>query len=70
MVVKPTVSVVAVEAVTVPMALLLNSTRLREAVRSKPNPLMTRLDASAARSAVLTVATGVTVATCTAAPLL
>jgi len=69
-VVMLTVRAVAVAEVTVPTAPLLNSTVLFEAVvASKPNPLMVNVVALAARFAVLLVATGLTVATCTAAPL-
>ncbi len=63
-------SVVAVAEVTVPTAPLLNVTVLAEAVVLKPKPLMVNVDALAARFAVLLVITGVTVATCTAAPAL
>ncbi len=56
--------------VTVPTAPLLNVTVLSSGVALKPNPLMTSVVASAARLAVLTVTTGLTVATCTGAPLL
>src|SRR5205807_2083934 len=45
-------------------------TLLFAAVVSKPKPLMTKVVAFAARFALLDVTTGVTVATCTAAPLL
>ena len=65
-----TVRTVAVAAVTVPTAPLLNNTVLFEAVAaSKPNPLMVNVVALAARFAVLLVTIGLTVATCTAAPL-
>lgn len=65
-----TVSDVVVAEATVPAAPLLNVTVLLAAVGSNPKPLMVTLDASAARAAVLAVTTGVTDATCTAAPLL
>ena len=65
-----TVSEVAVAAVTVPTAPSLKVTVLLAAVGSKPKPLMVSVVALAARLAVLLVTTGVTVATCTAAPLL
>lgn len=60
--------VVAVAAVTVPTAPLLNVTALPEAVVLKPKPLIVIVEAFAARLAELLVITGVTVATCTAAP--
>ncbi len=65
-----TVSEVAVAVVTVPTAPSLKVTVLLAAVVSKPKPLMVIVVALAARLAVLVVTTGVTVATCTAAPLL
>src|SRR5262249_15819585 len=65
-----TVSEVAVEEVTVPTAPLLKVTVLLPAVVSKPRPLIVMLLALAARLLVLLVTTGVTVATCTAVPLL
>ena len=65
-----TVSEVAVAAVTVPTAPSLKTTVLLPAVVSKPKPLMVSVVALAARLAVLLVTTGVTVATCTAVPLL
>ena len=65
-----TVSVVAVEAVTVPTAPRLNTTVLLAAVVSKPKPEMASVFSSAARLSVLLVTTGLTVATCTADPLL
>ncbi len=68
--VKLTFKVVAVADVTVPTAPLLKVTVLPEAVGLKPKPLIVMLDALAARFAVLEVITGVTVATCTAAPAL
>src|ERR1043166_8288259 len=65
-----TVSAVAVATVTVPTALLLNTTVLCDAVVSKPKPLIVTVLALAARLLVLLVTTGVTLATCTAEPLL
>lgn len=67
---KVTVSEVAEAVVTVPTAPSSNVTVLFPATRSKPKPLMVRVAAFAARFEVLVVTTGVTVATCTAAPLL
>lgn len=64
-----TVNAVAVADVTVPIAPLLKTTLLREAVVSKPKPLMTMVAELIARSAVLLVTTGFTVATCTSLPL-
>ena len=65
-----TVSEVAVAAVTVPTAAPLNATVLFDGVVAlKPKPLIVSVVALAARSAVLLVTTGVTVATCTAVPL-
>ena len=61
-----TVSDVAVAAVTVPTAPLLNTTVLLPAVGSKPKPLMVSVVALAARLVVLLLTTGVTVATGTA----
>ncbi len=60
---KVTVKAVVEAFVTVPMAPLLNVTLLREAVASKPKPLMTILVALMAMFAVLLVTTGFTVAT-------
>ena len=65
-----TVSVVAVAVVTVPLAPLLKTTVLFPAVVLKPKPLIVMVAASAARFAELLETTGVTVATCTAVPLL
>ena len=66
-----TVKAVAVAAVTVPTAPLLNRTvLLAGVVASKPKPLMVSVAALAARLLVLLVTTGLTVATCTAEPLL
>lgn len=64
-----TVRSVAVAEVTVPTALLLNTTVLFAAAGSKPKPLITTVAEFAARLAVLTVTTGDTVATCTGEPL-
>ncbi len=66
---KVTVSNVAVAVVTVPVAPLSNVTRLLPAVVSKPKPAMVIVAASAARSLVATVTTGLTAAICTAEPL-
>lgn len=60
---KLTFSAVAVAEVTVPTAPLLNVTELPDAVVLKPKPLMTMMDALAARLAVLLVITGMTLAT-------
>src|SRR5262249_28650813 len=49
---------------------LLNDTTLCAATVSKPKPLIVSVVAFAARFAVLLVTTGMTLATCTAAPLL
>lgn len=57
-----TVNAVGVAAVTDPTAPLLNTTELFARMGLKPNPLMLTVDALAARLAVLTVTTGVTVA--------
>lgn len=65
-----TVRVVAVAAVTVPTAPLLNTTELLAAVGSNPKPLMTSVEAFTATCAVLVVTTGITFATSMAAPLL
>lgn len=67
---KVTVSAVFDALVTVPTAPLLNVTKLSSAVELKPKPLMVTVEALAARSAVLLVTTGFTVATVTGAPLL
>jgi hypothetical protein len=68
---KVTVNEVAVAAVTVPTALLSNVTVLLLAVLSNPKPLMVTVLALAAnRLEELSVTTGMTVATSTAAPLL
>ena len=67
---KVTVIVVAVELVTTPTAPLFNCTVFSAAVAEKPNPLMVTVVASAAKSVVALVTTGVTVATFKAAPLL
>ena len=63
LVVKLTVSEVAEAEATTPAAPLLKTIVLRVAVGSKPRPLITTEVASAARSAVEMVITGVTVAT-------
>lgn len=65
-----TVSAVLDALVTVPTAPLLNVTRLSSAVELKPKPLIVTVEAFAAKSAVLLVMTGLTVATFTGAPLL
>ena len=67
---KVTVIVVAVALVTKPTAPLFNCTVFSAAVAEKPKPLMTTVVASAAKSVVALVTTGVTVATFKAAPLL
>lgn len=67
---KVSVSEVAVAAVTVPNALLLNTTVLFAAVVSNPNPLIVTEVPFAAKVLVLKVTTGMTVATCIAVPLL
>lgn len=67
---KVTVSAVFDALVTVPTAPLLNVTKLSSAVELKPKPLIVTVEAFAARSAVLLVTTGFTVATVTGAPLL
>ncbi len=64
-----TVNEVAVALVTVPIAPLLNTTVLLANTVLKPKPLMTIREAVLDRFAVLAVTTGVTLATCTAAPL-
>lgn len=66
---KVTVKDVALAVVTAPTAPLLNTTVLREATVSKPNPSMVTVEASGNKSAVLLVMTGATVAIWTAAPL-
>jgi hypothetical protein len=58
-----TVSDVALAAVTVPSAPLSNVTSLFASVLSKPNPAMVMVAALSARLAVLSVMTGITVAT-------
>ena len=60
---KLTVSVVAVAAVTVPTAPLLNTTVLLPATVANPKPLIVTVVALIARLAVLLVTTGVTAAT-------
>ena len=64
-----TLSAVAVAAMTVPAAPLLNVTTLLAAVVSKPNPLIVRVVARAERSVVALVTTGSTFATVIASPL-
>ena len=67
-----TVKEVVVEAVTVPVPVGLKTTVLSLGVVEKPVPVIVRVMALLPRFAVLwvTVGTGTTVATCTAAPLL
>lgn len=65
-----TVSAVAVAEVTVPTAPLLNTTVLLPADVLKPKPLIVIVVAVRARLVVLLVTTGITVAICTAEPLL
>lgn len=67
---KVTVNAVAVAAVTVPTAPLLNTTELLLGVASKPKPLIVMVAEVNARLAVLDVTTGITLATCKAFPLL
>ncbi len=67
---KVTVSEVAVAAVTVPTAPLLNVTTLLAAVVLKPKPLIVTVFAVRASAVVAAVTTGPTAATCTAVPLL
>src|SRR5436853_446526 len=64
-----TVNDVAVAAVTVPTAPLLNVTVLCAVVVSKPKPLIVIVAALAARFAALMVTAGATVATWTAAAM-
>lgn len=66
---KVMVKLVAVAAVTVPTAPLLNTTVLFAAVGLNPKPLITIPFALMARPVVRLVTTGITVATCTAEPL-
>jgi hypothetical protein len=66
---KLTVSVVLVDATTVPVALLLNVTVFRLGVASNPNPLMVMEFALGESPAALLVMTGRTLATSTAEPL-
>ncbi len=68
-VVRRTVRDVAVAAVTVPEAPLLNVTELFAAVVSNPNPVMVSDAARADTSVVVLVTTGVTEATWTGVPL-
>lgn len=70
LVLNVTVRAVAVAVLTVPTAPLLNTTVLLAAVVSKPNPLITIVEAFAPAFALLRVTTGLTEATCTAAPAL
>ena len=60
----------AVAAVIVPIAPLLKTTVLRVMTGSKPNPLIVMVEVVSDKFATLLVTTGVTVATCTAVPLL
>ena len=69
LVVKVTVSVVAVAAVTAPIAPLLKTTELLPGVVSKPKPLMLSVAVLPSRFVVLDVMTGTTVAIRTASPL-
>lgn len=69
-VVSVIVKEVAVAAVTVPSASLLNSTSLLAAIGSNPNPEIVIVVALAARLALLADTTGIIVATWTADPLL
>lgn len=67
---RVTVNCVADAVATVPIAPLLNVTRLLPAVRSKPKPLIVTLAAFAARELlVVLVTTGITVANWMAEPL-
>ena len=66
---KVTVNDVLVAAVTVPVAPLLNVTRLLPGVVEKPSPAMVIVAAFAARLEVDEVTTGRTLAICTAEPL-
>ena len=65
-----TVSAVAVAAVMIPAAPLLNRIVLSSTVVLKPKPLIMMLVALTLKLAVLLVIKGLTVATCTASPLL
>ncbi len=64
-----TVSDVAVAAVTVPTAPLLNTTVFRDAIGSKPNPLIRMLAELMVKMDVFAVTIGLTLAICTAVPL-
>jgi hypothetical protein len=64
-----TVREVVVAAVTVPLPAAVKITALLPAVGENPKPLIVRVVAPIARSAVLLVITGITVATGTAGPL-
>src|SRR5437868_1477854 len=65
-----TVREVAVEAVTAPTAPSLKATVLLAGVELKPKPLIVIVFELMGKLAALAVTTGVTVATCTGAPLL
>ena len=67
---KVTVNEVAVAVVTVPAAPLLKTRELLPGVVSKPNPLIVNVAALAAKLTVRLVTIGMTVAACTADPLL
>lgn len=67
---KVTINEVAVAVVTDPTALLLKISVLLPAVVSKPKPLIVTEAALAAKLIVRLVTTGMTVAACTAVPLL
>ena len=67
---KVTVNAVAVEAVTVPTAPLLNTTVLLPAVVSNPKPFIVMVVAVKAKLELLLVTTGITFAICNADPLL
>ena len=60
---RETIIEVGVAEITVPVALLLNVITLSAAVVSKPNPAIVTLVEFAARSTVLLVTTGITLAT-------
>ncbi len=70
LVLSVTVKEVADAAVTVPTAPLLRTTVLLAGVGSKPKPVIVNVAALARRLPLAAVTTGVTVATCTAVPLL
>ena len=69
LVLKVTVSAVAVAAVTVPTALLLKTMLLLPGVVENPTPLMVTVVKFAANDASLLVTTGLTVATVTLVPI-